>query len=99
MRVLPFQVMGNETRENWIKLIDHFLTRMSISSEIEKKKLWYSILLFISDQCKTNKGLAKEAAQYMGLEHQPGQIFCNIHPVLMFDEKMKKIWQDLQIKP
>ena len=43
-------------------------------------------------------GLAEEVAQYMGLEHQPGQIFCNIHPVLMFDEKMKKMWQDLQIK-
>jgi hypothetical protein len=54
-------------------------------------------LLFISDQCKTNKELVKEVAQYMVLEHQPGQIYCNIHPVHMFDEKMK-IWQDLQIK-
>ena len=33
----------------------------------------------------------------MGVEHQPGQIFCNIHPILMFDEKVKKVWQDLQI--
>ena len=97
-RVLPFQMMGNETRENWAKFIDHVLTRMAVLSEIEKKELWGTVLLFISDQCKTNKGLAKEVAQYMGLEHQPGQIFCNIHPVLMFDEKVKKKWQDLQIK-
>ena len=97
-RVLPFQKMGNETRENWAKFIDHVLSRMAVISEKEKKDLWGSVLLFISDQCKTNKGLAKEVAQYMGLEHQPGQVFCNIHPVLMFDEKMKKVWQDLQIK-
>ena len=97
-RVLPFQRMGNETRDNWAKFIDHVLARMSIVSQKEKKELWGSVLLFISDQCKTNKGLAKEVAQYMGLEHQPGQIFCNIHPVLMFDEKMKKMWQELQIK-
>ena len=32
------------------------------------------------------------------IEHQSGQVFFNIHPVLMFDEKMKEIWQDLQIK-
>ena len=98
LRVLPFQIMGNETRENWARFIDHILTRMSVVSEIEKKELWYSVLLFISDQCKTNKGLAKEVAKYMGLEHEPGQIYCNIHPVLMFDEKMKKVWQDLQIR-
>lgn len=97
-RVLPFQRMGNETRENWAKFIDHILSRMAVVSEKEKKDLWGTVLLFISDQCKTNKGLAKEVAQYMGLEHQPGQIYCNIHPVLMFDEKMKKIWQDLQIR-
>jgi hypothetical protein len=97
-RVLPFQRMGNETRENWARFIDHVLSRMAVVSEKEKKELWGTVLLFISDQCKTNKGLAKEVAQYMGLEHQPGQIFCNIHPVLMFDEKMKKIWQDLQIR-
>ena len=34
----------------------------------------------------------------MGVEHQPGQIFCNIHPILMFDEKVQKVGQDLQIK-
>ena len=33
----------------------------------------------------------------MGVEHQPGQIFCDIHPILTFDEKVKKVWQDLQI--
>ena len=97
-RVLPFQIMGNETRQNWAHFLNHVLSRMAALSEIEKKELWGAVLLFISDQCKTNKGLAKEVAQCMGLEHQPGQIFCNIHPVLMFDEKMKKMWQDLQIK-
>ena len=97
-RVLTFQIMGNETRQNWAHFLNHVLSRMAALSEIEKKELWGAVLLFISDQCKTNKGLAKEVAQCMGLEHQPGQIFCNIHPVLMFDEKMKKMWQDLQIK-
>ena len=97
-RVLPFQRMGNETRENWAHFIDHVINRMAAASEIEKQQLWGTVLLFISDQCKTNKGLAKEVAQYMGLEHQPGHIFCNIHPILMFDEKVKKVWQDLQIK-
>ena len=90
--------LGKGERENWAKFIDHVLTRMSLASEIEKKELWYSVLLFISDQFKTNKGLAKEVAKYMGLEHEPGQKYCNIHPVLMFDEKMKKVWQDVQIK-
>ena len=64
----------------------------------KKQELWGTILLLLSDQCKTNKGLAKEVAQLMGVEHQPGQIFCNIHPILMFDEKVQKVGQDLQIK-
>ena len=35
-RVLPFQRMGNKTRENWAKFIDHVLTQMSTVSEKEK---------------------------------------------------------------
>ena len=70
-RVLPFQRMGNETR---------VINRMAAASEIEKQQLWGTVLLFISDQCKTNKGLAKEVAQYMGLEHQPGLFFATSIP-------------------
>ena len=61
-------------------------------------ELWYNIILIISDQCKTNKGLAVEVASKLGVTHQPGQIYCNIHPILMFDEKVKKMWQNLQKK-
>ena len=40
---------------------------MAEASEKGKKALWGIVLLFISDQCKTNKGLAKEVAQYTGI--------------------------------
>ena len=90
--------MGNETQENWANLIDYMLSRMAVASEEDKKNLWYNIILIISDQCKTNKGLAVEVANKLGVTHQPGQIYCNIHPVLMFDEKLKKVWQNLQMK-
>ena len=53
-------------------------------------ELWYNIILIISDQCKTNKDLAVEVASKLGVTHQPGQIYCNIHPVLMFGEKSSK---------
>ena len=33
-----------------------------------------------------------------GLRASAWSFFCNIHPILMFDEKVKKVWQDLQIK-
>ena len=61
-------------------------------------ELWYNIILIISDQCKTNKGLAVEEASKLRVTHQPGQIYCNIHPILMFDEEVKKIRQNLQKK-
>ena len=55
MRALPFQIMGNETWENWAKFIDHVLSRMAVSSEIEKKELWHSVLLFIHINAKQTK--------------------------------------------
>ena len=42
---------------------------MAVLSEKEKKDLRGLVLLSISDQCKINKGLAKEVAEYMALEH------------------------------
>ena len=42
---------------------------MAVISEKEKKDLRGLVLLFILDQCKINKGLAKEVAEYNALEH------------------------------
>ena len=50
MRTLPFQRMGNETRENWGDLILYLLQRQSILTAKKKVDFWHSILLFISDQ-------------------------------------------------
>ena len=37
-------------------------------------------------------------ANKLGVTHVPGQIYCNILPVLMFDEELKSVWQDLEKK-
>ena len=37
-------------------------------------------------------------AKTLGVTHVPGQIYCNIHPVLMFDEELKSVWEDLEKK-
>ena len=96
LRTLPFQKMANEKRENWSELIDYLLQRLSVLSGEKKLEFWKCILLFISDQCKINKGLAEAVAQKLGATHKPGQVFCNIHPILMFDEKVKKKWSYLE---
>ena len=98
LRTLPFQKMGNETRDNWSDLVEYLLKRMSVLSGRDKLDFWKSIVLFISDQCKVNKGLAEEVATKLGAIHKPGQVFCNIHPILMFDEKVKKKWCELEKK-
>ena len=95
---LPFQQLGNDTRQNWAKFIEMVIQRMSTLADKDKQVLWSVVLLFISDKHITNRGLAAEAAKQMGFQHQPGQIFCTIHPILMMDEKVKGFWQELQIK-
>ena len=91
LRTLPFQKMGNEKRENWSDLVLYILKRLSILTGKEKVDFWQSILIFISDQCKINKGMAEMVGRKLGVSHVPGQIYCNIHPILMFDEKLKKV--------
>ena len=98
IRTLPFQKMGNEKRDNWGELIEYLLQRMSILTGKNKTDFWFSIVLFISDQCKVNKGLTDNIARELGVSYSPGQIYCNIHPILMFDEKMKKIWETCERK-
>jgi hypothetical protein len=98
IRALTFQRMGNETRSNWADLLIYLLSRIATVSGLEKLQIWMKIVLLISYQCKTNKGLAIEVSKKLGVTHHPGQIFCNIHPVLMMDEKLKKVWQNMQIR-
>ena len=43
-----------------------------------------------------NKGLADMVAKTFAVTHVPGQIYCNIHSVLMFDEE--SVWEDLEKK-
>ena len=93
LRTLPFQRMGNEKRDNLGNLIQYLLNRMSILTGKDKVQFWLSILPFISDQCKVNKGLADTVARKLGVSYTPGQIYCNIHPILMYDEKLKKYWE------
>ena len=88
--------MGNEKQDNWGDLIVYLLKRMSILTGKEKTDFWNSIILFISDQCSVNKGMSKAIAEKLGVTHQPGQVYCNIHPVLMFDEKMKSVWESIE---
>ena len=90
--------MGNEKRENWGSLIEYLLQRMFILTGKDKVQFWRSIVLFISDQCKVNKGLADSVVRKLGVTYSPGQIYCNIHPILMFDEKMKKNWENCERK-
>ena len=43
-----------------------------------------------------NKALASLVAKKLGVPHTPGQVYCNIHPVLMFDNKMKEVWEEVE---
>ena len=64
---------------------------------MEKKvDFWQSIVQFISNQCKVNKGLVAAVAHKLVVTNMPDQNYCNIHPILMLDEKFKKMWQNFE---
>ena len=71
--------------------IDHAINRMAVASEKKKTGVmgYYFAPLIRSMQDKQRS--CKGGGPIDSVEHQPGQIFCNIHPILMFDEKIKKV--------
>jgi hypothetical protein len=98
IRALTFLKMGNETRDNWADLIVFLLEQLSTAADCDKQQIWAKVCYLLSDQHGVNKEMAVEIAKKLGLDHTPGQLYCNVHPVLQWDDRLKKVWQKLQVE-
>ena len=81
---------------NLAKLKLTTLQILSAASGVDAKVLFERIDFVISDQTAHNIDVELLVAKELGTEKVPNQLFCNVHPCLMFNRVIVKHWSQLE---
>ena len=88
-RALPTMSIASESKPNLVELKLKTLQILSEASGVDAKVLFVIIDFVISDQTADVELLV---AKELGTEKVPNQLFCNVHPCLMFNRVIVKHW-------
>ena len=69
---------------------------LSAASGVNAKVLFERIVFVISDQTAHNIDVELLVAKEFGTEKVPNQLFCNVHPCLMFNWVIVKHWSQVE---
>ena len=95
-RPLPTLPVASESRRNLADLKVAVLDILSASSGIPTNVLYERIDFIMTDQTSHNKDVEAMVAETLQSEHVPSHLFCNVHPSLMFNREVTKLWADIE---
>ena len=88
--------IASESKPNLVELKLTTLQILSAASGVDAKVLFERIDFVISDQTAHNIDVELLVAKELGTEKVPNQLFCNVHPCLMFSQLIVKHWSQLE---
>lgn len=99
-RTLPTFGIVSEARESLSELELSTLEILSAASggRYTPKQLFERIEFRMSDSTAHNLKVGGLVAEKLASDHQPTQLLCNIHPLMMFQNAIKKVCQDIHAK-
>ena len=97
-RALPTMSIASESKPNLAELKLTTLQILSTASGVDAKVLFERIDFVICDQTAHNIDVELLVAKELGTEKVPtcNQLFCNVHPCLMFNRVIVKHWSQLE---
>ena len=87
---------ASSSMSNLAKLKLTTLQILSAASGVDAKVPFERIDFVISDQTAHNIDVELLVAKELGTEKVPNQLFCNVHPCLMFNQVIVKHWSQLE---
>ena len=85
-RALATMSIASESKTNLAELKLTTLQILSATSGVDAKVLFERIDFVISDQTAHNIDVELLVVKELGTEKVPNQLFCNVHPCLMFNQ-------------
>ena len=95
-RALPTMSIVSESKTNLAELKLTTLQILSAASGVNAKVLFERIDFVISNQTAHNIDVELLVAKKLGTEKVPNQLFCNVHPCLMFNWVIVKHWSQVE---
>ena len=69
---------------------------METASGFSSKEIYEKLDFVITDQTAHNKGIEELISESLESDYSPGHLFCNIHPLLMFNRVITKQWNEIE---
>jgi hypothetical protein len=95
-RSLPTMSIASESREDLAALKVAILHILEAASGVSAKTLFEKIDFVLTDQTAHNFNVDELVAESLRSEHTPDQLFCNVHPTLMFNRVITKQWAEIE---
>ena len=95
-RALPIMSIASESNTNLAELKLITLQILFTASRVDAKVVFERIDFVISDQTAHNIDVELLVVKELGTEKVPNQLFCNVHPCLMFNRMIVKHWPQLE---
>eukprot|EP00058_Branchiostoma_floridae_P002606 XP_002588094.1 hypothetical protein BRAFLDRAFT_87612 [Branchiostoma floridae] len=95
-RSLPTLNIASESRQNLADLKVTMLQILQTASGVAAKTLFEKIDFVMTDQTSHNFNVDELVAESLKSEHIPDHLFCNVHPSLMFNRVITKLWAEIE---
>ena len=96
-RCLPTTGVFTESRETLPELTKHTLKVLSAASEYKYQdhELLEKIQYWMTDNTSHNLNVIEQVCKDLNVENVPGQLLCNVHPLMLFQKKIKEMCQQI----
>lgn len=94
-RSLPTLPIASETRQNLAALKIAVLD-LAAASGVPSKDLFEKIDFMITNQTSHNLEVEEIVSERLETDHMPAHLFCSVHPTLMFNRIITKLWSEIE---
>ena len=93
----PFPTINisSETRQNLAELKLTMLTILAVCGGVTKEALWEKIDFVMTDSVSHNMMVEDIVSEALDVEHTPEHLLCQVHPSLMFNRVLTKLWSEV----
>ena len=93
----PFPTLNisSETRQNLAELKLTVLNFLAVCGGVTKEALWEKIDFVMTDSVSHNMGVEDIVSDVLEVEHTPEHLLCQVHPSLMFNRVLTKLWREV----
>ena len=91
----PTVNISSETRQNLAELKITILNILAVCGGVTSETLWEKIDFVMTDSVSHNMMVEQIVSEKLDVEHTPEHLLCQVHPSLMFNRVLTKVWSEV----